>query len=530
MRFAFKIKGSNVSVQPDLPLADRLKLTEAIKSLKSRRAAGDQGLRLVDFQMASNRATGLSNYNIAKPTSGALTCAKIDNVLPSQLSALSIDTNCCVDSVSSSNSNTSTYSASGSRPSGNYLPSVFNDPLIHSSSFRRQSLSDQSSPELPSSVCTSNSSNNSSSPKWSIATSGTPSTLGASKGTLLTDKQNGGLVGLNNLGNTCFMNSIIQCLSNTQPLLDYCLSNRYNMDLNKASTMHGTLFASYVSLMKELWNPDMFESSTNPSHFKSQIQRFAPRFVGYSQQDSQEFLRYLLEGLHMEVNRVTKRPHLVVPDYEAEDRLPDLEKAELYWNRYLSVDNSEIVDLFVGQLMSTLECAECGFKSTTFDPFWDLSLPIPKKSNVTIMDCLRLFTSKDDLDGNERPVCGRCKLRRRCTKSFSIQKFPHILVLHLKRFSGERFRSKMSMLVDYPINNLDLLEFSSPSCQQRYALYNLYAVSNHSGSVYAGHYTAICKHRGHGSWFEYNDSRVRPVSRQSVVSAEGYVLFYELAN
>ncbi|CAH8432530.1 unnamed protein product [Schistosoma rodhaini] len=243
----------------------------------------------------------------------------------------------------------------------------------------------------------------------------------------------GGLVGLNNLGNTCFMNSILQCLSNTAPLTEYCLEDRFLKDINKSSSMNGLLFHSYADLMKEIWDPDMANSSTSPSRFKSQIQRFAPRFMGYSQQDSQEFLRYVLEGLHMEVNRVQKRPNPIKPDYEAEDCLPDNEKANLYWRRYLSMDNSEIVDLFVGQLMSTLECGECSFKSTTFDPFWDLSLPIPKKSNVSILDCLNLFTSKEELDGNERPICSRCKTRRRCAKSFSIQKFPQILVLPLQK-------------------------------------------------------------------------------------------------
>ncbi|CAH8469688.1 unnamed protein product [Schistosoma turkestanicum] len=213
----------------------------------------------------------------------------------------------------------------------------------------------------------------------------------------------GGLVGLNNLGNTCFMNSILQCLSNTAPLTEYCLEDRYLKDINKSSSMNGMLFQSYADLMKEIWDPDMTNSSTSPSRFKSQIQRFAPRFMGYSQQDSQEFLRYVLEGLHMEVNRVQKRPTPIKPNYEAEDCLPDNEKADLYWRRYLSMDNSEIVDLFVGQLMSTLECCDCSYQSTTFDPFWDLSLPIPKKPNVNILDCLSLFTSKEELDGNERP-------------------------------------------------------------------------------------------------------------------------------
>nr|CAX73508.1 Ubiquitin carboxyl-terminal hydrolase 2 [Schistosoma japonicum] len=338
----------------------------------------------------------------------------------------------------------------------------------------------------------------------------------------------GGLVGLNNLGNTCFMNSILQCLSNTAPLTEYCLEDRYLKDINKSSSMNGMLFRSYADLMKEIWDPDMANSSTSPSRFKSQIQRFAPRFMGYSQQDSQEFLRYVLEGLHMEVNRVQKRPIPTKPDYEAEDRLPDNEKANLYWRRYLSMDNSEIVDLFVGQLMSTLECADCSFKSTTFDPFWDLSLPIPKKPNVNILDCLNLFTSKEELDGDERAICSRCKTRRRCTKSFSIQKFPQILVLHLKRFSGERFRSKMSVMVDYPLRNLDLIEFATSSCTQKSAQYKLYAVSNHSGSVYTGHYTASCLNPYTGDWHSFNDSHVHLISENSAISSEGYVLFYTL--
>ncbi|KAH8849366.1 Ubiquitin carboxyl-terminal hydrolase 2 [Schistosoma japonicum] len=120
----------------------------------------------------------------------------------------------------------------------------------------------------------------------------------------------------------CFMNSILQCLSNTAPLTEYCLEDRYLKDINKSSSMNGMLFRSYADLMKEIWDPDMANSSTSPSRFKSQIQRFAPRFMGYSQQDSQEFLRYVLEGLHMEVNRVQKRPIPTKPDYEAEDRLP----------------------------------------------------------------------------------------------------------------------------------------------------------------------------------------------------------------
>ncbi|RTG85770.1 ubiquitin carboxyl-terminal hydrolase 2 [Schistosoma bovis] len=202
----------------------------------------------------------------------------------------------------------------------------------------------------------------------------------------------GGLVGLNNLGNTIVL--VGKCVSMNK-------TNSMNLFVDKTVIYKSILLLTYADLMKEIWDPDLANSSTSPSRFKSQIQRFAPRFMGYSQQDSQEFLRYVLEGLHMEVNRVQKpyadlMKEIWDPDLANSSTSPsrfksqiqrfaprfmgysDNEKANLYWKRYLSMDNSEIVDLFVGQLMSTLECGECSFKSTTFDPFWDLSLPIPK--------------------------------------------------------------------------------------------------------------------------------------------------------
>ncbi|POI25493.1 hypothetical protein CIB84_010756 [Bambusicola thoracicus] len=297
-----------------------------------------------------------------------------------------------------------------------------------------------------------------------------------------------GLTGLRNLGNTCFMNSILQCLSNTKELRDYCLQNHYLRDLNNNSRMRTALI----------------------------------------QQDAQEFLRFLLDGLHSEVNRVLVRPRA---NADTLDHLPDDEKSRQMWRRYQEREDSRVSDLFVGQLKSSLTCSECGYCSTAFDPFWDLSLPIPKKGygEVTLMDCLRLFTKEDVLDGDEKPTCCRCKARTRCTKKFSIQKFPKILVLHLKRFSEARIRaSKLTTFVNFPLKDLDLREFASQSCN--HAVYNLYAVSNHSGTTMGGHYTAYCKSPVSSEWHSFNDSRVTPMSSSHVRSSDAYLLFYELAS
>lgn len=321
------------------------------------------------------------------------------------------------------------------------------------------------------------------------------------------------------------MNSVIQCLSNTRPLLEYLLNEQYLADINTTtSSMKGALIKAFSQVIHELWEVGG-DHVVNTTALKSQIQRFAPRFMGYSQQDAQEFLRYLLEGLHEDVNRVTIKPQPIHTDIP--EMFTDSQKAVESWKRYLRSEDSMIVDVFVGQLRSSLRCTSCDHVSVTLDPFWDLSLPIPARNGtVKLSQCLEHFTREEVLDGDEKPTCSKCQMRRKCTKSFSIQKFPKILVIHLKRFSPmERYRGKLNVMVDFPLTGLDLSAFAAPRVPG--CTYNLYGVANHSGTTYSGHYTAYCKHPYSGEWHEYNDSRVSVVPARSVVSSEAYVLFYE---
>ncbi|KAM9780881.1 ubiquitin carboxyl-terminal hydrolase 2-like [Syngnathus typhle] len=333
-----------------------------------------------------------------------------------------------------------------------------------------------------------------------------------------------GLVGLKNLGNTCFMNSILQCLSNTPELRDYCLREVHRTDLNDRT--NSALVEEFAKLIQSLWTSVNNETFI-PSDFRSQVQICAPKFAGCNQQDAQEFLRFLLDALHNEVNRVTECPGASVEDF---DHLSDEDKAKRMWSMYLEREDSKVVDLFVGQLKSSLTCTVCGFRSDVFEPFWDLSIPIASMTSgeVTLKDCLRLFTKEDVLDGDERPTCNGCKSRQKCTKRFSIQKFPQILVLHLKRFSESNVRaSKLSTYVDFPLKELDLREFASDSSDR--AMYNLYAVSNHWGNTLGGHYTSYCKNAIVGEWYGFNDCRVSHMSSSQVRSSNAYILFYEVA-
>ncbi|XP_049409029.1 ubiquitin carboxyl-terminal hydrolase 8 [Solanum stenotomum] len=185
-----------------------------------------------------------------------------------------------------------------------------------------------------------------------------------------------GLTGLQNLGNTCFMNSALQCLAHTPKLVDYFLGD-YKREINHDNPlgMKGEIASGFGDLLKKLWAPGA--SPVAPRTFKVKLSHFAPQFSGFNQHDSQEVLAFLLDGLHEDLNRVKDKPYVEAKD--GDDR-PDEEIADEYWNYHLARNDSIIVDVCQGQYRSTLVCPVCKKVSITFDPFMYLSLPLPSTS------------------------------------------------------------------------------------------------------------------------------------------------------
>ncbi len=306
-----------------------------------------------------------------------------------------------------------------------------------------------------------------------------------------------GFTGLRNLGNTCYMNSAIQCLSHTVPLVDYFLNCDWEAEINRDNVLghDGAMAMAYSALLQKLWLGH--RQVHNPKSFKSALCRVAPHFRGYEQHDAQELLVFLLDGLHEDLNRVSKKPY--VEDAECDGRPEEVVAAES-WKGYLLRNKSIVVDLFQGQLRSTLECCHCGYQRVKFDPFMYLSLPLPegggRGQSVTLDDCLREFAKEEMLTGDEQWRCSKCKEFRDAKKKFDVWKVPPVLIVHLKRFkylpTGER--RKMRTFVDFPDGNWSLKNHVK-SPQREKPIYDLFAVSNHHGGFGSGHYTAFCKGR-----------------------------------
>ncbi|XP_026187907.1 ubiquitin carboxyl-terminal hydrolase 19 isoform X3 [Mastacembelus armatus] len=188
-----------------------------------------------------------------------------------------------------------------------------------------------------------------------------------------------GFTGLVNLGNTCFMNSVIQSLSNTRELRDYFHDRAFEAEINCNNPLGtgGRLAIGFAVLLRALWKGT--HHAFQPSKLKAIVASKASQFTGYAQHDAQEFMAFLLDGLHEDLNRIQNKPYTETVD--SDGRLDEV-VAEEAWQRHKMRNDSFIVDLFQGQFKSKLVCPICSKVSITFDPFLYLPVPLPQKQKV----------------------------------------------------------------------------------------------------------------------------------------------------
>lgn len=193
---------------------------------------------------------------------------------------------------------------------------------------------------------------------------------------------NHGVCGGRNLGNTCFMNSSIACLSNCTELTTYFLTKNFLKDINETNKegLGGRLAKAWYNLLEQYWNSDI--RAGNPSEVKSCVAKKVRKFAGFSQQDSNEFMTEFLSLLSEDLNKTDKKEYKQLK--EKGDNESDLECAKRFWNLHIKLNDSIVTDLFSGLLKSEVHCPNCKFINITFDPFNTLTLPIPSLRELNI--------------------------------------------------------------------------------------------------------------------------------------------------
>jgi len=326
---------------------------------------------------------------------------------------------------------------------------------------------------------------------------------------------NSGNKGLANLGNTCYMNSALQCLSH---LLEFHPKNDNFLNENRNKD---DIYGAWLQLQVELWSND---DGSNPIVPKPFLQTFINEclskdicFYNFHQNDTEEFINIFMDLLHQSIKKKIK----ITIEGSINSELDKLAvKGVQSWSKFFENDYSYIINKFYSQLLSITSCTSCDYVTVNFDPSMTLSLEIPDNAS-TLYDCLDSYTKKTTLDCDNSWKCDKCKKMVEPDKKIMLWKSSDTLIILLKRYSHT---TKNNNFIEFPIE-LDISSYSL-NYNSGGTKYQLSGICIQSGSLRGGHYYAMCKNELDGKWREYNDTSVRDVSKEELLREKPYCLFY----
>ena len=330
-----------------------------------------------------------------------------------------------------------------------------------------------------------------------------------------------GLCGLENLGNTCYMNSILQCLSHTKWLREYLLLDTFREDLNDTKIQYISI-NEFNKLLRGLWYENAVVTPKSFFHYLQvlSLKCGSGQFIGNNQHDSSELLVFMLDCFNEALSKPIQNEFIENSNLSGNELI--YYEANKTWHSIFKNGISPIVNNFYGQLRTEITCKNCGCSSIANDPICLLHLPIPNIDDrvPTIYDCFDLLSKEEILDDANRYQCLKCGDLNNSSRKEKIFKTSEYLIICFKRFltNGE----KNSKPIHFPIENLDISKYC---INQDNTSYRLYAVSNHVGTLTGGHYFSYIE--ANNNWFEFNDSRVNSLTKDKILTNSAYVLFYK---
>jgi ubiquitin C-terminal hydrolase len=346
-----------------------------------------------------------------------------------------------------------------------------------------------------------------------------------------------GYTSFNNLGNTCFLNSCLQALKYTYELNNVLQNHALKKHIKKQNS-DTIILNEWIELLDILWSNN---GVISPNRFVHHVQKVAKKkkkdlFTGWSQNDMPEFLLLIIECLHGSLSRKMN----VKISGTIKNNVDEV-AVQCYnmMQKTYSKEYSEIMELFYGIYLSEIKSIDNQTRhSIVPEYYFMLDLPIPtitssstSKSIINIYDCFDLFIQPEYLQGENAWFNEKTNTKEDIQKSIGFWSFPKILVITLKRFSADGTH-KINNLIECPLDNLDLSKYTS-GYNASSNIYELYAVCNHIGNVYMGHYTAFVKHikKDGEEWIHYNDEHIQKVEKpELVITPMAYCLFYRKKN
>ena len=375
------------------------------------------------------------------------------------------------------------------------------------------------------------------------------------------------LIGLKNIGATCYMNSVLQCLSQIEPLANYFKSSNHvnNTIIKYKKEEKDCLTESFKILIDNLW-PDNYHNLSNnyyaPYDFKNKISKMNPLFQGVHTNDAKDLVNFIIMTLHDELNEKKKQNSInysILGDQKNEDYMLN------WFMEYFNGENKSIIsDLFYAVTHTMTKCLNCQINKHNYEVYFFLIFPLEEvrkyklqeiielnqnlmkidmnttdmnkiqnnlskikllqNNSVDILDCFDYNQKIENFIGEIAMYCDTCKDQKPAEYQTKIYYGPKFLILILNRGFGNKFKVKLQFSLELDLTNY--LENKTSGC-----IYDLIGVVSHKGENGAnGHFIASCKSPVDNNWYQYNDDLVNPIKnfKEEILDfAMPYILFYK---